>query len=215
MGAEFSSQMNRGIYDLYTGTPRDVLRRYELVVKDIKKFQYDRFWRQGYERWYRYVLLRNMLKRQIEKLYMNKQLEDMGIDFDVGMLAGINVGEYNNTFPRHVIDYDGKIQWLPGEFPEMITVYIKENNPTVDEAGILREKEVTISHRISRFAQAKELWNMVKNSKNERYLPTEYIVDTVRNTFKIRAPNWTIYYHSEDPLTLYSVNDDSTLYVYW
>ena len=220
MGAEFSSQMNRGIDDLYTGTPRDTLRRYELVVQDIQRLQDAlpniKHYGLRYKKWYKYVLLRNMLRREIEKLYANKQLEDMGIDFDMGMLAGVNFGEFNNSFPRHVIEYDGKIQWLPGEFSEMITVYVREYNryiPENDIAGV--DGEVTLSYRISRFAPAKELWKMVHDSKNKRFLPTAYIQNTVRNTFKIQAPITTIFQTSEDPLIFHGVNDDATLRVYW
>ena len=218
MGAEFSSQMNRGIDDLYTGTPRDTLRRYELVVQTIETLQVQNsvYISKRYETWHRYVVLRNMLRRKIEKLYANKQLEDMGKNFDVSMLAGINFGESNDTFPRHTISL-GRIQWLPGEFSEMINVYVEEYSPTQPN------NRVTIKYRISRFAPAQELWNMVRDSRMERgqsiYVHYQGTNFEVLVLFSIEIPRVftttqykkVIFNFSQEPLTKVGVDDEEKL----
>lgn len=168
--------MNTGLDTLYSGSPRDVLRRYELVLETIPTFQDAVYDARRYETWYKYVVLRNQLRRQIERMYVNKEFEDIGKDVDLQAL-GIRFGEFNDTFPKHVFYNSNElvdepppsIEWFDEEIPEAMKVIIKYIKFETHEGVRVFDRIITHRITLSRFATGNYLWNMVLNIHNEEF----------------------------------------------
>ncbi len=216
MGLGFSQAVNKGLDYLYNESPQKLLRRYELVLEAIPRFQDTVYNERRYETWHRYVTFRNLLRRQLERLQVNAMLSERGTDVDIQSFD-VQLGAFNDTFPRHrfswsLLDDVTRIEWFNDEVPETIKVFVLEHNIELD--GTV--ETVLKPYTLSRFSRGKELWDMVEKDRKARGRDMEYsFPDGPVNKLKLwsRQGGPSIFYNSERPLTRLEVEDGYTFIV--